>query len=117
MTIKFPLSLMFASVLATPAMAQTEPDWWLVYAKDRSGPAQFVDLSTIKGTQVSLLTVDKAGKEQRSATNVDCTGTPEPRTLPAFVCGSEAYRRQNGLNIRDFPPAQLARIYFQSSAG
>lgn len=109
---------------ASPAMAQQDSaDWWLVYGKDGAATAQFIDLAAIQRTagraNVTILAVDRAGKEQRHAVVIRCddakgADAKDGASVPAFVCGTDAYRAQNGLNVRDFPPAALAKIYFDT---
>lgn len=117
------LAIALAAGFGTPAAAQAGdgPDWWLVYGQDRSGPVRFVDLAAARatphGTEITVLTVDAQGREQRRTATIDCADAPEPGSLPAFICGTEGYRQKSGLNIRDFPPAELARIYLRTNAG
>lgn len=107
------------AAVAIPAGVAQAPDWWLVYG-DRAREASFVDLATLRegagGTRVTML-VDRAGSARRSAITVDCAveaaAPAAPAGVPAFVCGCQAYRDGHGLDIRDIPPAELARLHFQ----
>lgn len=106
---------------ASPLAAQPAPtDWWLVYGADGAASVQFIDLAAIgrtaTGARVDILAVDRAGKKSRRAVTIDCADARDERSVLAFVCGTDAYRAHNGLNIRDFPPAALAKIYFDMRA-
>jgi len=106
---------------ASPVVAQdASADWWLVYGQDGATTAQFIDLAAVDrtghGAKVDILAVDRAGKEQRRALTINCAGSQDARSVPAFICGTDAYRAQNGLNVRDFPPSALAKIYFETRA-
>lgn len=107
---------------ATPGTAQQDAtDWWLIYGQDDAATsAQFVDLAAIdrtaNGATVTILTVDPAGRTAQRALTITCTDGQAARSVPAFVCGTDAYRAHSGLNIRDFPPVALAKIYFETRA-
>ncbi|MBT2186570.1 hypothetical protein [Sphingobium nicotianae] len=115
------IATLIGMAAASPLAAQPAPaDWWLVYGKDGAATVQFIDLAavgrTATGAHVDILAVDRAGKKTRQAVTIDCADIREARSVPAFVCGTDAYRAQNGLNIRDFPPTALAKIYFDVRA-
>jgi len=116
------LALALSAAMATPSFAAgtPSPDWWMVYGADAGQKAQFVDLASVektaRGTQIMTLAVDRAGKQERRALTINCAASDQNASLPAFICGSEAYRLKSGLNIRDFPPAEITRIYFRAKA-
>ncbi len=118
------IAAFFGIAAISPATAQRDAsDWWLVYGKAEAATAQFIDLAAVQrtanGATVTVLAVDRTGKEERRGIAIRCADAKDAKakdraSVPAFVCGTDEYRAQNGLNVRDFPPTALAKIYFDT---
>lgn len=113
------LALSMTVPVLTPAQAEMRPDWWLVLDDRSTEVAHFVDLASFDlsagAAAVTTLIVHRDGHRQIESRTIDCErslGTSADASIQAFICGSEDYRMNNGVNTGPVAPEESAAMLF-----